>query len=167
PRGRLATALLTGSLFLGGEFESSRRKASPVTPGGSSPALYRALGVPRPLSGQRVNPCGYWRKRKNPGRSRARGSALTGGCVSFAPEIKAPRVGFEPTTSRLTAGCSTIELPRNEALAKDPIGRVGTAHYVIESHGQGQACHIFLFSVFPAYSSRYKAIHFHSQTTPA
>ena len=27
------------------------------------------------------------------------------------PEV-APRVGFEPTTSRLTAGCSTTELPR-------------------------------------------------------
>src|SRR5690242_16885632 len=27
----------------------------------------------------------------------------------------APRVGFEPTTSRLTAGCSTTELPRNSA----------------------------------------------------
>ena len=26
----------------------------------------------------------------------------------------APRVGFEPTTSRLTAGCSTAELPRNK-----------------------------------------------------
>src|SRR5207253_11162618 len=26
----------------------------------------------------------------------------------------APRVGFEPTTLRLTAGCSTIELPRND-----------------------------------------------------
>ena len=24
----------------------------------------------------------------------------------------APRVGFEPTTLRLTAGCSTVELPR-------------------------------------------------------
>ena len=28
--------------------------------------------------------------------------------------IMAPRVGLEPTTYRLTAGCSTIELPRNE-----------------------------------------------------
>ena len=28
-------------------------------------------------------------------------------------ERMAPRVGFEPTTSRLTAGCSTTELPRN------------------------------------------------------
>ena len=27
----------------------------------------------------------------------------------------APRVGFEPTTNRLTAGCSTTELPRNSA----------------------------------------------------
>ncbi len=27
----------------------------------------------------------------------------------------APRVGFEPTTCRLTAGCSTIELPRKVA----------------------------------------------------
>src|SRR5215210_8387611 len=27
-------------------------------------------------------------------------------------EALAPRVGFEPTTSRLTAGCSTTELPR-------------------------------------------------------
>ena len=25
----------------------------------------------------------------------------------------APRVGFEPTTARLTAGCSTVELSRN------------------------------------------------------
>ena len=27
--------------------------------------------------------------------------------------LMAPRVGLEPTTYRLTAGCSTIELPRN------------------------------------------------------
>ena len=27
----------------------------------------------------------------------------------------APRVGFEPTTYRLTAGCSTVELSRNTA----------------------------------------------------
>ncbi len=27
--------------------------------------------------------------------------------------LMAPRVGFEPTTYRLTAGCSTVELPRN------------------------------------------------------
>ena len=28
----------------------------------------------------------------------------------------APRVGFEPTTLRLTAGCSAVELPRNIVL---------------------------------------------------
>src|SRR5262249_30410723 len=35
-----------------------------------------------------------------------------------APEALAPRVGFEPTTSRLTAGCSTTELPRNTAFGR-------------------------------------------------
>jgi hypothetical protein len=35
--------------------------------------------------------------------------------------LLAPRVGFEPTTSRLTAGCSTTELPRNNA----SVARVG------------------------------------------
>ena len=28
----------------------------------------------------------------------------------------APRVGLEPTTARLTAACSTIELPRNRCV---------------------------------------------------
>ena len=32
----------------------------------------------------------------------------------------APRVGFEPTTNRLTAGCSTAELPRNSAQTQGP-----------------------------------------------
>lgn len=34
------------------------------------------------------------------------------------PKILAPRVGFEPTTSRLTAGCSTAELPRNSLTSR-------------------------------------------------
>jgi hypothetical protein len=33
--------------------------------------------------------------------------------LSYRPERMAPRVGFEPTTYRLTAGCSTVELSRN------------------------------------------------------
>lgn len=33
----------------------------------------------------------------------------------------APRVGFEPTTSRLTVGCSTTELPRNSCSGGGPI----------------------------------------------
>ena len=32
---------------------------------------------------------------------------------SATPAQLAPRVGLEPTAYRLTAGCSTIELPRN------------------------------------------------------
>ena len=37
--------------------------------------------------------------------------------ASFATPAKlALRVGFEPTTYRLTAGCSTIELPKNTGL---------------------------------------------------
>ena len=31
----------------------------------------------------------------------------------------APRVGFEPTTLRLTAGCSTVELSRNKVCPID------------------------------------------------
>ena len=39
----------------------------------------------------------------------------------------APRVGFEPTTLRLTAGCSAVELPRNNSalsLAQESIIRI-------------------------------------------
>ena len=35
----------------------------------------------------------------------------------------APRVGFEPTTNRLTAGCSTAELPGSRAERASPITR--------------------------------------------
>src|SRR5688572_24505468 len=34
-------------------------------------------------------------------------------CSISSEERMAPRVGFEPTTNRLTADCSTTELPRN------------------------------------------------------
>ena len=32
--------------------------------------------------------------------------------------LLAPRAGFEPATNRLTAGCSTAELPGNNAAAR-------------------------------------------------
>ena len=35
------------------------------------------------------------------------------GKVAWLAKFLAPRVGFEPTTLRLTAGCSAVELPRN------------------------------------------------------
>ena len=38
---------------------------------------------------------------------------------SATPAFLAPRVGLEPTTYRLTAGCSTIELPRNIPFGND------------------------------------------------
>src|ERR1035437_548751 len=48
---------------------------------------------------------------------RRRDSAASGvssnGCVENKDFKLAPRVGLEPTTLRLTAECSTIELPRN------------------------------------------------------
>jgi hypothetical protein len=31
-------------------------------------------------------------------------------------DVVAPRAGFEPATNRLTAGCSTAELPGNSLL---------------------------------------------------
>ena len=34
-------------------------------------------------------------------------------CADGSWSFMAPRVGFEPTTLRLTAGCSAVELPRN------------------------------------------------------
>ena len=38
----------------------------------------------------------------------------------------APQVGFEPTTDRLTADCSTTELLRNNYFLNDPLGIVFT-----------------------------------------
>ncbi len=46
-------------------------------------------------------------------------------------ESMAPRVGLEPTTARLTAACSTIELPRNVAALKQQ-------KLVYKSHGDWQ-----------------------------
>ena len=37
---------------------------------------------------------------------------------SATPAGMAPRVGFEPTAYRLTAECSTVELPRIKAIAR-------------------------------------------------
>ena len=50
----------------------------------------------------------------------------------------APRVGFEPTTSRLTAGCSTTELPRNSTapLGARPL-RIAAPHARRKKKGPG------------------------------
>ncbi len=56
-------------------------------------------------------------KRKKPapnsGRGGGTGGSLTGEGLVCTNEEKAPRVGFEPTTYRLTAGRSTVELSGN------------------------------------------------------
>ena len=54
-----------------------------------------------------------------PDRSALRGFVLTIETRQFAPK-KAPEVGLEPTTLRLTAECSTIELLRNNAAKLQP-----------------------------------------------
>ncbi len=63
-------------------------------------------------------------KRKKPapnsGRGGGTGGSLTGGGPVCTNEEKAPRVGFEPTTYRLTAGRSTVELSGNEPARNDP-----------------------------------------------
>ena len=52
-----------------------------------------------------------------------RGSLLTRRLVDLGGKRKARQVGLEPTTSRLTAGCSTIELlPNLEAAGRRRAG---------------------------------------------
>ena len=51
---------------------------------------------------------------RSPGNSRHRGPYLHREPWSSRFSDLAPEVGFEPTTLRLTAGCSTIELLRND-----------------------------------------------------
>ncbi len=54
---------------------------------------------------------------------RTRVTAVKGRCLNRltnGPKL-APQVGFEPTTYRLTAGCSTTELLRNDLAWQRPI----------------------------------------------
>src|SRR3954452_10512335 len=48
-------------------------------------------------------------------RPRASGQAQMLQGLRETADVVAPRAGFEPATNRLTAGCSTTELPRNRA----------------------------------------------------
>ena len=86
-------------------------RAAGATEGRSRHVQWRSLPLVTTRQ-QCVNHYVYWSKCKNPVGHRFPDSALTGRCVSFAFQIKTPRVGLEPTTNRLTADCSTIELPR-------------------------------------------------------
>ncbi len=69
--------------------------------------LYRRSGVGRPAPQTLAVPCiisAVFERAAVPER----------GTDFFRFFILAPRVGLEPTTLRLTAECSTIELPRNQ-----------------------------------------------------
>src|SRR5262249_43820308 len=52
---------------------------------------------------------------KNPG---GKGTCDLGGGSGLAP-----RTGFEPVTLRLTAACSTVELPRNGVAPREPLAQ--------------------------------------------
>ena len=80
----------------GGRRRLGRRAVSSI---GARPAT--------PSDGHRVCSCGV--RRWGGGRQ----IPPSGGKSPTKKGRVAPRVGFEPTTSRLTAGCSTTELPRN------------------------------------------------------
>jgi hypothetical protein len=70
---------------------------------------------------QLENPVSHQRK---PNSSKPRNTTVPSWFAGYLQmdERMAPQVGFEPTTLRLTAGCSTIELPR-KAGSSLPAGR--------------------------------------------
>jgi hypothetical protein len=93
--GAKATGLLTGSPDSGRESESCVAEWAPERKRLARPALSGARATSRPREAPHVNPCRYWRKRKNPATSRQRGSALTGRSRGFATKCKARQVGLE------------------------------------------------------------------------
>ena len=70
--------------------------------------MLRALAEPqRARNGARA------RENEWPQQLTPQGPSISPRTLEFAIRYLAPEVGFEPTTLRLTAGCSTIELLRN------------------------------------------------------
>ena len=71
----------------------------------------------------------------------------------------APRVGLEPTTLRLTAACSTIELPRRVGGAGDHTMRDSFRIALPLRHGRDQACLLLengLFHKNPGEQNRFR-----------
>ncbi len=81
------------------------------------PEVAASFGQDDPPAPPGGDDSGSGAKRKKPapdsGRGGGTGGSLTGGGPVCTNEEKAPRVGFEPTTYRLTAGRSTVELSGN------------------------------------------------------
>ena len=123
----------TGSLTFGGlltrEKESFAAKSR-----GDERYLHGSCRTPRNLARNRdtwpsaVIVASPWQnsyKCKNAGRSLSRRFRKPLWRHYFAHKPEAPRVGLEPTTNRLTAGCSTIELS-----GKNPHRRTSFLVYV-------------------------------------
>src|SRR3954465_14911216 len=103
----------------------------------SSHARCCALGPPqRPPHLFRTRSCGGGQGRTGPDSfdacKRQRLLGFAGSCASLRTETDtaerrhlAPRAGFEPATNRLTAGCSTTELPGNGAAPAAAAGASG------------------------------------------
>ncbi len=64
----------------------------------------------------RVRTCGLFRVKEARSRCAIRPYVVNKAELGRPGNSMAPRVGFEPTTLRLTAGCSAVELPRNVRL---------------------------------------------------
>ena len=72
------------------------------------PTDYKSVALPAELHRQK-------NKNGDPYGNRTRDTAVKGRCLNrLTNGPLAPQVGFEPTTYRLTAGCSTTELLRNK-----------------------------------------------------
>ena len=94
-----------------------------MVPVGVEPTLRRFLRpMPLPI-GLRNQADPSTRQRCDPGRIRTpdlliRNQPLCPTELRNRGKKSAPRVGFEPTRFRLTAGCSAAELPRNTCAMK-------------------------------------------------
>ena len=66
-----------------------------------------------------------------------RGTASPGfGAIVICDVVMAPRAGFEPATNRLTAGCSTTELPGNNARHAVMCSAYNKAVQALQSSGE-------------------------------
>jgi hypothetical protein len=88
-----------------------------------------------------VTPCHNWPQTREPREDISRGSPLTGRLRSSVAFEEARQVGLEPTTSRLTAGCSTIELLpklfRDQTTAgREVIGASGSSYHRMPPGGR-------------------------------
>ena len=106
------------------EPESKRAALSLAGGSGRNP---RGLGEQARAGWMRPSSGGVAQKRRTGARKRTAPAAFATGAPvlwrkppcggEFAIRYLAPEVGFEPTTLRLTAGCSTVELLRNKFVA--------------------------------------------------